>query len=97
MPVLMRSLNKLTSIIDEELSAIECEKLHISTLAPKRLWKKTGRWDKFGSELVTTRVHGKEYLLCPTHEESVSEIVASFASNLSYKQLPVKLYQVNLS
>nr|XP_013817232.1 PREDICTED: probable proline--tRNA ligase, mitochondrial [Apteryx mantelli mantelli] len=37
--------------------------------------------------------HGKDYCLGPTHEEAVTDLVAA-QTNLSYRQLPLRLYQV---
>ncbi|NWQ85609.1 SYPM protein, partial [Burhinus bistriatus] len=54
----------------------------------------SGRWEQMGPELFRLADrHGKGYCLGPTHEEAVTELVAAH-SNLSYKQLPLRLYQV---
>ena len=94
MPFMQRSVDKLSSIIDTELQAVGCDKLHMSALSPKQLWQRTGRWDKFGKELITTKVAGKEFCLCPTHEEVICDIVGRYIRSLSRKHLPLKFYQI---
>lgn len=93
-PMLQRSVSKLSSLIDNELQAIGCEKLQMSTLSPKSLWEKTGRWEKFGAELIKAKVVKDTYCLCPTHEEAICEFVSRYASNLAPTHLPIRWYQI---
>ncbi|ESO07197.1 hypothetical protein HELRODRAFT_76349, partial [Helobdella robusta] len=94
LPSMTRSMNKLVQIIDKEMKNIGAQKIIMPCLAPKRLWEKTDRWKTMGSELfkVVDR-NGAEHCLSPTHEEAVTSIVAS-DSPISYKRLPIKLYQI---
>uniref|UniRef100_A0A3B1JID3 proline--tRNA ligase n=1 Tax=Astyanax mexicanus TaxID=7994 RepID=A0A3B1JID3_ASTMX len=81
LPVALRSMEKLVRLIDEEMQAIE-------------LWKRSGRWELMGKEMFRLQDrHNVDYCLGPTHEEAVTELLAS-QSTLSYKQLPLLLYQV---
>jgi prolyl-tRNA synthetase len=94
LPGLMRSLEKLYRIIDQELSAIGAQKLTMSCLAPRPLWQASGRWEKMGSELFTlSDRNGAEHCLAPTHEEAITSIVAA-EGVVSYKRLPIRLYQI---
>jgi prolyl-tRNA synthetase len=63
------------------------------TIQPRELWEETGRWEKFGGQLlkITDR---KEQHFCysPTAEEAVTDFARQELS--SYKQLPVNFYQI---
>jgi prolyl-tRNA synthetase len=63
------------------------------SVQPKELWDETGRWQKFGGQLLKIKDRkGQEFCYGPTHEE----VVTDFARNelKSYKQLPVNFYQI---
>ncbi|XP_061175668.1 probable proline--tRNA ligase, mitochondrial [Saccostrea echinata] len=93
MPQGLRALQKLIKIIDQEMEAIGAEKIQMPSLVPKRLWKTTGRWDAMGAELFRLEDrHKKGYCLGPTHEEIVTELLAS---QLNFQhRFPTKLYQI---
>ncbi|XP_004699452.2 probable proline--tRNA ligase, mitochondrial [Echinops telfairi] len=94
LPYTVRALEKLVRVIDQEMQAIGGQKVNMPSLGPAELWRATSRWDLMGRELLRLRDrHGKEYCLGPTHEEAVTALVAS-QKTLSYKQLPLLLYQV---
>jgi prolyl-tRNA synthetase len=63
------------------------------SVQPKELWEETGRWQKFGGQLLKIKDR-KEQEFCygPTHEE----VITDFARNelKSYKQLPLNFYQI---
>ena len=57
------------------------------------LWRESGRIDAYGKELVRfDDRHGREFVLGPTHEETVTALVRNELR--SYKQLPVNLYHI---
>ncbi|XP_066298815.1 probable proline--tRNA ligase, mitochondrial [Branchiostoma lanceolatum] len=90
----LRAVEKLVRLVDQEMGAIGGQKVEMPTLTPGELWKATDRWDTMGTELFKLQDrHKADYCLGPTHEEAVTEIVAA-QTNLSYKQLPIKLYQI---
>ncbi|XP_050401296.1 probable proline--tRNA ligase, mitochondrial isoform X1 [Patella vulgata] len=94
LPLGLRALEKLTKIIDEEMQMIGGEKIAVPTLSPCELWKKSGRWQSTGPELFKLEDrHGQMYCLGPTHEESVTKFLASLS--LSYKRLPIRVYQIS--
>ncbi|XP_021936027.1 probable proline--tRNA ligase, mitochondrial isoform X2 [Zootermopsis nevadensis] len=95
LPLSERSLQKLISIVDDEMSKIDAQKLMLPLLTPGELWKTTGRWEDVGEELFTLKDrHDKEFVLSPTHEEAVTDLIAS-VPQLSYRQFPLRLYQVS--
>lgn len=95
LPATVRSMEKLVRLIDQEMNAIGGQKLDMPALCGADLWRRSGRWDLMGKEMFRLRDrHGIDYCLGPTHEEAVTELLASQA-NLSYRQLPLLLYQVD--
>lgn len=94
LPATVRAMEKLVRLIDQEMQGIGGQKLDMPSLCAAELWKRSERWDLMGKELFRLRDrHGAEYCLGPTHEEAVTELLASQAT-LSYRQLPLLLYQV---
>lgn len=94
LPPTVRAMEKLIKLMDEEMQAVGGQKLNLPSLCSAELWRASGRWDQMGPELfrlLDRHKHG--YCLGPTHEELVTALVAS-QSGLSYKQLPLRLYQV---
>lgn len=94
LPVALRSMEKLVRLIDEEMWAIGGQKVDMPALCSAELWKKSGRWELMGKEMFRLLDrHNAEYCLGPTHEEAVTELFAS-QTMISYKKLPLLLYQV---
>ncbi|TNN28725.1 putative proline--tRNA ligase, mitochondrial [Liparis tanakae] len=86
--------NLQVRVIDQEMQAIGGQKLDMPSLCSAHLWKTSERWDLMGKELFRLKDrHGAEYCLGPTHEEAVTTLVAH-QTTLSYRQLPLLLYQV---
>ncbi|XP_035504310.2 probable proline--tRNA ligase, mitochondrial [Scophthalmus maximus] len=94
LPATVRSMEKLVRVIDQEMQGIGGQKLDMPSLCSADLWKTSERWDLMGKELIRLKDrHGVDYCLGPTHEEAVTTLVAHQA-NLSYRQLPLLLYQI---
>lgn len=94
LPATVRSLEKLTRVIDEEMQAVGGQKLDMPSLCSADLWRSSERWDLMGKELLRLQDrHGGDYCLAPTHEEAVTTLVAH-QTTLSYRQLPLLLYQI---
>ncbi|TKY86990.1 hypothetical protein EX895_003667 [Sporisorium graminicola] len=93
LPNALRIIRKITTIIDQELSAISATRLALPNLLPSKLWHQTGRYSVMGSELYKLRDRkDSEFVLGPTHEEEVTKLVAHEID--SDRQLPLRLYQV---
>jgi prolyl-tRNA synthetase len=93
MPVGLRVLRKVERIIREEMDHSGAVELQMPTLQPAELWQESGRWEKYGPELLRIRDrHDREFCYGPTHEE----IITDFARREihSYKQLPINYYQI---
>ncbi|KAM7409741.1 hypothetical protein PAMA_001300 [Pampus argenteus] len=94
LPATVRSMEKLVRVIDQEMQGIGGQKLDMPSLCSADLWKTSERWDLMGKELFRMKDrHGADYCLGPTHEEAVTTLVAH-QSTLSYRQLPLLLYQI---
>jgi len=93
LPLGFRVLNKVESIIREEMDAIGCHQLLMPALHPIEIWKKTGR-DETLKDIMITFDNNKGQRMClgPTHEEIVTDLARQFIK--SYRQLPVTLYQI---
>ncbi|PWY98684.1 class II aaRS and biotin synthetase, partial [Testicularia cyperi] len=93
LPNARRIIDKITTIIDEELSHIGASRISMPSVLPSKLWKQTGRWHSMGSELYKLKDRkNSHFLLGPTHEEEVTSLIA--AETDSQRQLPIRVYQV---
>ena len=92
-PLGLRVLRKVEAIVREEMNRAGAIEMLMPSIQPKELWEETGRWQKFGGQLLKIRDRKQqEFCYGPTHEE----VVTDFARNelKSYKQLPVNFYQI---
>ncbi len=93
LPLGFRVLNKIESIIRDEMDSRGAQELLLPAIHPPELWQKTGRCDLLGQVLIKFKDrHNKELVLGPTHEEVVTDLVANNVK--SYKDLPLILYQI---
>ncbi|MBN2657497.1 MAG: proline--tRNA ligase [Spirochaetales bacterium] len=93
LPLALKSLRKIETIIREVLKKNDCEEVLLPVVQPADLWKESGRWEFYGDELLRfTDRRNNEFCLGPTHEEVITDMVRR---NLkSYKQLPWNLFQI---
>lgn len=95
LPLGLRVIQKIESIVREEMNAIGSQELLLPVVQPAELWEESGRWDLYGPELARlTDRHGREFCLGPTHEEIITALVR--ADVRSYRELPLSLYQINM-
>ena len=96
MPLMLRVIEKISSIIEKELNIIGCNKLLLPQLHPSELWIKSGRWEGYtageGIMFHLKDRHQREFGLSPTHEEVITNIASEIIN--SYKQLPICFYQI---
>jgi prolyl-tRNA synthetase len=93
LPLAFRTIQKIESIIREEMSAIGCQEILMPILQPSEIWEKSGRWHVYGQEMFKLKDrHDHEYCLGPTHEELVTTLIQMDTN--SYKQLPVSVFQI---
>ncbi|GGP59494.1 proline--tRNA ligase [Shewanella saliphila] len=93
LPSGLRVLRKVEAIVREEMNKTGAIEILMPLVQPADLWVETGRWEKFGPELLRFQDrHNRDFVLGPTHEEVITDLVRKELS--SYKQLPLTLYQV---
>ncbi|OXS13604.1 proline--tRNA ligase [Zobellella denitrificans] len=93
LPSGLRVLNKVAAIVREEMNRAGAVEVLMPMVQPADLWQETGRWDKFGPELLRLKDrHDRPFVLGPTHEEVITSMVRNEVA--SYKQLPLNLYQI---
>ena len=92
-PLGLRVLRKVETVVREEMDRAGAIELLMPTIQPRELWEETGRWQKFGPQLLKI-ADRKEQQFC--YAPTAEEVITDFARNelASYKQLPVNLYQV---
>ena len=93
LPLGMRTLENIISIIREEMNAIGGQELRMTALQPKEVWDASGRWsDDVMDVWFKTKLNaGGEVGLGATHEEPITRVMKSYIS--SYKDLPIYAYQ----
>lgn len=93
LPLGLRVQNKIEGLIDKHMSSLGATKVSLSSISSEELWQRSGRLEGRDSEFLRLQDRkGAKYLLSPTHEEEITEIVANAVT--SYKDLPLRLYQV---
>lgn len=93
LPLGLKVLRKVESVIREEMDAMGAQEVHFPALLPRDVYEATNRWTEYGDNLFRLKDRrGADYLLGPTHEEMFTLLVKDLYS--SYKDLPVSLYQI---
>ncbi len=93
LPLGLRSVRKVEQIIRDEMNRAGAMEILMPMATPAELWQESGRWEKYGKELLRFRDRkDAEFCMGPTHEETVTDIVRREVR--SYRQLPLNLYQV---
>src|SRR6266545_724095 len=93
LPLGLRSVRKIESIIREEMNGIGGQELNLPVVHPAELWKETGRWHEIGEELLRFKDRfGRDMVLGMTHEEVVADLTRREVQ--SYRQLPMLVYQI---
>lgn len=93
LPMGLRVLRKVESIVREEMDRAGAQELLMPVVQPSELWEESGRWQQYGGELLRIKDrHDRDFCLGPTHEEVVTDIIRDELK--SYKQLPVNFYQI---
>ncbi|MDP2639824.1 MAG: proline--tRNA ligase, partial [Betaproteobacteria bacterium] len=93
MPLGLRVVRKVEAIVREEMNRAGAIELAMPVVQPAELWQESGRWEKYGAELLRFQDrHQRDFLIQPTSEEVVTDLARSELR--SYRQLPVHFYQI---
>ena len=93
LPLGLRAIQKLENIVRQEMERAGSTELLMPAIQPAELWMESGRWQKYGKELLRIKDrHDRDFVFGPTHEEVITDTVRDAIS--SYRQLPVNLYQI---
>ena len=96
LPLLWRVLQKISTIVREELNRTGALETLLPQLQPAELWQRSGRWAGYtageGIMFHLKDRQGRELGLGPTHEEVITTLAGDLLR--SYRQLPVNLYQI---
>ena len=93
LPLGLRVLRKIEAIVREEMDRAGAQEVLMPAVQPAELWEESGRWDRFGPELLRLRDrHERDFCIGPTHEEVITDVVRREVR--SYRQLPLNLYQI---
>ena len=93
LPLGLRVLRKVERVVREEMDAAGAQEIMMPAVQPAELWRESGRWEKYGPELLRLHDrHEREFCFGPTHEEIITDLARREIR--SYKQLPVNFYQI---
>ncbi|GMV30720.1 MAG: proline--tRNA ligase [Rhodanobacteraceae bacterium] len=92
-PLGLRVLRKVEAVVREEMNRAGAIEVLMPAVQPRELWEETGRWERFGGQLLKIRDRkDAEYCFGPTHEEVITDFARSELH--SYRQLPLNFYQI---
>jgi prolyl-tRNA synthetase len=93
MPLGLRALRKVEAIVREEMNRAGAIELLMPVVQPAELWQESGRWEKYGPELLRIKDrHERDFVIQPTSEEVITDIARKELK--SYKQLPINFYHI---
>lgn len=92
-PLGLRSIQKVESIIREEMNRAGAIEVLLPFVQPAEIWQESHRWEEYGKELLRFKDrHNRDCCLGPTHEEVITDIARREIR--SYRQMPINLYQI---
>ena len=93
MPLGLRVVRKVEAIVREEMNRSGAIEIFMPAVQPAELWQESGRWQKYGPELLRFKDrHDRDFCVGPTHEEVITDVARREIR--SYRQLPVHFYQI---
>jgi prolyl-tRNA synthetase len=95
LPLGLRVLRKVEGIVREEMNRAGAQEVLMPAVQPAELWQESGRWEKYGPELLRLKDrHQREFCIGPTHEEVITDLMRREIK--SYRQLPANFYQIQM-
>ncbi|HZV92910.1 MAG TPA: proline--tRNA ligase, partial [Caldimonas sp.] len=93
MPMGLRVIRKIENIVREEMNAAGAVELLMPVVQPAELWQESGRFAKYGPELMRVKDrHERDFVIQPTSEEVITDIARQELR--SYRALPRNFYHI---
>jgi prolyl-tRNA synthetase len=93
MPMGLRVIRKVEAIVRDEMNAAGAVELLMPIVQPAELWQESGRFAKYGPELMRVKDrHERDFVIQPTSEEVITDIARQELR--SYRQLPRNFYHI---
>ena len=93
MPMGLRTIRKIEGIIRDEMNRAGAIELLMPIVQPAELWQESGRWEKYGDELLRFKDrHDRDFVIQPTSEEVITDVARQEIK--SWRQLPVNFYHI---
>ena len=93
MPMGLRVIRRIENIIREEMNLAGAVELLMPVVQPAELWQESGRFQKYGPELLRLKDrHDRDFVLQPTSEEVITDIARQELR--SYRALPKNFYHI---
>ncbi len=95
LPLGVRVVRKVERIIREEMERVGAQEVLLPVVCPAELWQESGRWERYGKELLRLKDrHDRDFCIGPTHEEVITDLVRREVR--SYRDLPLNLFQLQV-
>jgi prolyl-tRNA synthetase len=95
LPLGLKTLRKVEAVVREEMNRAGAQEVLMPAVQPAELWQESGRWEKYGPELLRLKDrHQRDFCFGPTHEEVITELARRELK--SYRQLPANFYQIQM-
>src|SRR5437763_1051487 len=93
LPLGLRVLRKVEAIVRDEMNRAGAVELLMPVVQPAELWQESGRWSKYGPELLRLKDrHERDFIIQPTSEEVITDIARKELR--SYRSLPRNFYHI---
>ena len=93
MPMGLRVIRKIEGIVREEMNRAGAVELLMPVVQPAELWQESGRFQKYGPELMRVKDrHDRDFVIQPTSEEVITDIARQELR--SYRALPKNFYHI---
>ncbi len=93
LPLGLAAIRKVENIVRQEMNRAGALEMLMPMVQPAELWQESGRYQKYGPELLRFHDrHQRESCLGPTHEEVMTDIARREIH--SYRDMPINLYQI---
>lgn len=93
LPMGLKVVERIERVVREEMNSAGAQEVLLPILQPRDLWEESGRWSKYGPEMMRLKDRAeRDFGLGPTHEEMFTDLVRGNIS--SYRDLPLNLYQI---